>query len=119
MAVHWKPATPTPFISSSESGLELDLTGVGRLHHVFRTRQHLTELMPEPAPQVLPTDEGRGRYAIRQSGAVSVHSDFGDFVNDLTLRLENDAALARLYAKGSYTGITQTMVSRRAVVILR
>ncbi|VAX32693.1 hypothetical protein MNBD_NITROSPIRAE01-1152 [hydrothermal vent metagenome] len=119
MVVHWDPATQTPFISSSESGLELDLTGVGRLHHVFRTRQYLTELTPEPAPQVLPSSEGRGRYAIRQSGAVSVHSDFGDFVNDLTQRLAGDAALARLYARGRYTRITQSMSARWATVVLR
>ena len=119
MAVHWNPATQTPFFSASEFGLKLDLTGVGRLHHVFLNRHDIRKLKPEPAPQVLPTAQGRGRYAIRQAGTVSVHSDFGNFVNDLTLRLENDAALGRLYAKGRYVSITQTMSAKKATVVLR
>jgi len=118
MAIHWHPATSTPFLRSSVSGLELDLSGVGRLHHVFRA--HISaELMPEPAPLVLPKAYGRGRYAIRQAYRTTVYGDFGHFVQDLTNRLERDATLDRLYARGRYGGSTQTMSARWITVGLR
>lgn len=119
MAIHWVPATKSPFLSSSQSGLEIDLTGVGRLHHVFRSH-FAAELKPEPAPYVLPRSEGRGKYAIRQGHTISVHSDFGDFVNDLNRRLDEEGvALADLHAKGRYTGLTQTMVAKKVTIGLR
>ncbi len=118
MAIHWDPASASPFLSSSEAGLELDLNGVGRLHHVFRSR-FATALTPEPAPWVLPKENGRGRYAIRQGRTISVHSDFGNFVNDLNQRLDGDGVLDRLHARGRYTGLNQTMTARRVTVGLQ
>ncbi|MFQ5596755.1 MAG: DUF4382 domain-containing protein [Nitrospiria bacterium] len=118
MAVRWHPPSASPFLSDSASGLKLDLTGMGRLHHVFHGRLAIP-LTPAPAPQVLPKKNGRGRYAIRQADTITIHSDFGNFVRDINNRLTMDATLGGLYAKGRYIGPTQTIFARRVTVGLR
>ncbi len=116
MVIAWQPATANPFQATSDSGLTIDLTGAGR-HHVLRARV-ATVLTAEPAPQVLPIAD-HGRYAIRQRRTTTIHHDFAAFVRDLNSRLDADATMGRLHARGHYRDATQTIEAKTVTVVLR
>lgn len=116
MVIGWDPPTANPFLASSDLGLTVDITGAGR-HHVIRARV-ATALTAEPAPQVRPIAD-RGRYAIRQLRTTTIHHNFATFVQDLNSRLNTDATMGRLHAKGRYTDATQTIEAKTVTVALK
>ncbi len=116
MVIAWHPATANPFLTSSDLALTIDITGAGR-HHVIRAHV-ATELTAEPAPQVVPIAD-HGRYAIRQRRTTTIHHDFATFVRDLTNRLDTDATMGRLHARGLYEDTMQTIKAKTITVALR
>jgi len=118
MHIGWRPPTESPFLSASETRIEIDLSGTGPVHHVKHGHIKIA-LAAEPAPQLLPPENGRGRYAIRQRRSTTIHSDFGGFVRDLNNRLSGNASLAGLHAHGAYERATQSMTARQITIGLR
>ena len=117
MLIAWRPPTERPFFSASGTGLEIDVSNADS--HYVRYGHMRIDLTPVPAPQLLPPENARGRYAIRQRRTTTIHTDFGNFVRDLKNRLSGDAMLARLHARGPYEGSTQRMSARQITVGLR
>ncbi len=116
MIITWDPAADNPFIPAIDTGLTIDISEAGR-HHVIRARV-ATELMTEPAPQVVPLAD-EGRYAIRQGHTTTIHLDFAVFVRDLNDRLDTDLGIKRLHARGRYPDADQTMKAKTITVALK
>ncbi|MEM7295005.1 MAG: metallophosphoesterase, partial [Pseudomonadota bacterium] len=108
----WDPASATAFSSLSASGLQLDLSGVGRFHHISQggVRIDLTEL--QNTVTVLPGDDG-GIYTIRSRNSREMHTDFGNFVEALQNWLDDGATVKRIVAPGKFSNGENELSARR------
>ena len=120
MAVNWDPASTTAIARLDDAGMQLDLTGNGRFHHVIRAGV-LTDLVTLPtSPVIVPANtDGRGIYAISQGGTTRLFLGFAAFADSLQRSLDAGAAVQRLNATGRFDDDDVTLKSRRLRIVLR
>lgn len=119
MAITWETPATAPFVSSSESGLVLDLTDSDK-HHVRRhwILTDLTGLMVD-TPSIAPTESGRGLFAIHQNGTVYLYTRFSEFEAALSVKLDGSVGVTRIMANGDFDNDSATLTSARIRLMLK
>lgn len=102
MKVDWRPPTGEAFSALSSEQLMLNLDGVGHFHHLVRgwIVADLTEL--SQAPSVVPEEDGRGMFVIRQQGTVQVFLEFEAFVEALAQWIDEGLRVDKFEAVGVF-----------------
>jgi len=118
MAVNWVPASATAISSIGADGMTLDLTGVGRFHHLVRGRVSIDLEEQGVAPQIVPRADGDGVFWIGQSGTRQLHTSFANFAQDLDDRLAAGATVKYLGASGFYDDATSVLTAGLVAVAL-
>ncbi|GMQ84216.1 MAG: hypothetical protein BMS9Abin06_0985 [Gammaproteobacteria bacterium] len=113
LATNWDPASAAAISAIDETGLTLNMTGAGQFHHVVRAgvRTDLAATVPVIQPRV----DG-GVFIISQGETAQLHSNFAEFVTDLTGRLDSGLAVKGLIARGYYADATNIHTSGLIVV---
>jgi hypothetical protein len=116
LVAQWTAAEATPFVSSSGSGLVVDLNN-SHLHHVqrFGIRTDLTGL---GQPTVQPATNGKGVFAIHGGGAIQVYASFSTFETALSERLAAGGKMKRLTATGRFDDAAVTLTARMINVVV-
>jgi len=113
--------TTAPFSSQEATALVLNLANpdIGQLHFLA-VGPRVLDLRTLPAsPRIVPPDNVVASYLIVMRDESRAFRDFGDFVADLSTRLDGVTALVSLSASGSYDGDTNTLTVHSIVVILK
>jgi hypothetical protein len=122
LALTWGPGgTTAPFSSLESTGLVVDLANmsIGRVH-VLQVGPRMLNLAQLPAaPRVVPPDSGPTAYLIVLRDESHAFHDFGDFVAELTTRLDGSAAVLGFNAAGQYDGDSNTLTARSIVVLMK
>ncbi len=119
MRVNWVPPSAEAFQSISADGLVLDLTGVGRFHHLIQDWL-VTDLATLGQPVTLaPPADGNGLYVLRFRGITQVLLSFDDFSSALQRYLDDGAAVRALGATGDFDDATATLAAGRIEVRLK
>ncbi len=121
LTVLWPIDAPsaTPFISTSASEINVDITDSREFLRVRGVPRQFTN--PLDMLTLNATPGGRGTYAVsvRGSGVVTVYRQFADLVEALNVELESGNALQRIHARVGYTGDTDALVTVRASFVFR
>ncbi len=120
LGIGWiAPGTAAPFSSINNGSIVLDLSNpqVGERHHLKQCGV-ITDLKSLPASPSIEPAGGPGVYAIKQGTTISIHSDFGNFVNDLILRLDGATVVRSLHAAGGYAADSNVFNARKLYVHL-
>ncbi|MFL2547497.1 MAG: hypothetical protein ACJ0SL_09120 [Candidatus Rariloculaceae bacterium] len=119
LGISWdEDGTTTPFLSMGSGGLVLDLSNpeIGERHHILigHTRVSLFELAS--SPMIVPADTRRRLFGISEPGHVELFKSYEDFVDELTLRLNNFDGARSLAAYGAYDEATNTLTASKISV---
>ena len=109
------------FSSLESTGLVLDLanTAIGRVH-VLTVGPRVINLSQLPAsPRIVPPGDGPTAYLIVMRDESHSFHDFGDFVAELTSRLNGTTTMVSLTASGNYNGDNNELKARSIVVLLK
>lgn len=109
--------TAAPFQLMGSTSLVPDLTNpdIGLRHHLL-IGDRLIDLFDLPAsPGIEPTDERR-LFSIWEPGHVELFQDFGEFVDELALRLGASDRARSLAAYGIYNESANTLTANQVVV---
>lgn len=120
LGIGWMPpGTAAPFSVINTSTIVLDLSNpdIGERHHLKQCGV-ITDLMSLPASPSIEPAGGPGVYAIKQGRTISIHSDFGNFVNDLTLRLDGATFVRAMHGAGGYAADSNVFSARKLYVHL-
>ena len=120
LGIGWiSPGTAAPFIVISTSSIVLDLSNaeIGERHHIKQCGV-ITDLNSLPASPSIEPAGGPGVYAIKEGNTISIHSDFGNFVNDLTLRLDGATFVRALHSAGGFDAGQNVFNARKVFVHL-
>ncbi len=118
MMVNWVPPSVTAISEVSESGITLDLTGVGRFHYVSRAGM-LTDLTAQGNPVVLqPAADGAGVYVLSKPRRAQVFKNYTEFAREMANEL-GVSAVRSLQVVGKYDDSTATMTIRGMRIRLR
>ena len=119
MLVNWDPASNSAISEIGNTRITLDLTGVGRFHHVIRAGV-LTDLNGFVASPVLtPNNSGKGVFVIVRQQTVQVFRSFSLFSEALSRHLENAGNVKSIRAKGRFSDDNVSMTVRGVRVVLR
>jgi hypothetical protein len=112
----WEGGTNSPFVASSPTRLDLNLSDARHLLTLFGVPSGFEN--PDALALVAPSD--RGSYAVFIPGQPSVRlfAHFSEMVTAVTDRLDEGDKLRRLTAEGSYNAAARELVTRRASVEL-
>ncbi len=119
MKVKWHPPTAEAFTSISSAGLELNLEDASLFHHLGRGRVVVNLKNLAVTPVIMPTADGNGLYSITWRGTVQVHTNFANFTEDLTERLEGGRKVNKLFATGSFDDASATLTSNNMLIKLQ
>jgi len=112
MVISWDPASNTAVESISAESVRLDLSGVGRLHQVARSRVVVDLLNETSAPSITSNnDTGEGLYWVAQAGSHQLHTTFASFTADLDARLNAGALVKHVLASGQYDNASVTIMA--------
>ncbi|HEY5568332.1 MAG TPA: hypothetical protein VIM81_13975, partial [Gammaproteobacteria bacterium] len=111
--------TNAPFSSMGPSGLVLDLANpdIGSRHHLKLGRR-VVDLFDLPGSPAIVPDGTRVLYGLWEPGHVELFVDFGEFVDELAIRIGGGDAARALAAYGAYDEATNTLTANRIAVHL-
>jgi len=111
--------TNAPFSSMGPSGLVLDLANpdIGSRHHLKLGRR-VVDLFDLPGSPAIVPDGTRGLYGLWEPGHVELFVDFGEFVDELAIRIGGGDAARALAAYGAYDEAANTLTANRIAVHL-
>ncbi len=119
LAVGWISVggSTAPFTTLNSTGLVVNLSNPGSVH-VVRQGPVITTLTAGTAPTLVANTNG-GVFVIRQSGVVTIHLNFADFVTDLTGRLSAGAVTYGVFGVGQYNNATGIFTATRLAVVMK
>lgn len=117
LVANWEPASPSAFSSISEAGLEIDLAGTGRVHHISQGGVRIDLHSLQSPVTVTPAADG-GIFSIRTNSSREIHTDFANFVNALQNWLSNGASVKRIVAPGLFNNGVNVLSARRVHLVL-
>ena len=82
-------------------------------------KEKASESTPWWAPRIVPPNDGPTAYLIVMREESHSFRDFGDFVAELTTRLNGTTAMAGFTASGNYDGDSNELKARSIVVLLK
>ncbi len=116
MLVSWEPDGSSSAIASLDgSGLLVDISDAGSLHHLKRAGV-LTDLRSlDVLPRIVPA-EGRGLYTISEGLSIETWFDWSSFATALNERLEAGQPVLFIRAQGLYDPLKGELTSRQVMV---
>jgi len=113
--------TTAPFSTQEATGLVLNLANpdIGRLHYLTVGPRVLNLLTMPASPRIVPPNDGPTAYLIVLRDESHSFHDFGDFVAELTTRLNGTTAMVGFTASGNYNGDSNELKARSIVVLLK
>lgn len=111
--------TASPFLSSGNAGLVLDLhnASIGE-RHTLTVGMRMVDLLGLPASPAIVGADGRTVYGLWETGHVELFTSFADFVAELNSRLAGGEKAQALTAYGSYDQATSTFAANHIAVHL-
>ncbi len=121
LGVGWgSTGTVAPFARMDVDGLVLDNMNedIDQRHYIKQgpILIDLTEL--DSSTTIVPRMTARSLYYIKSADSLRQYSDFGDFVNDLTLSLDGSTTARSMHARGHYDPDTNTLTAFKIGVYL-
>ncbi len=111
LVVGWPSLEATPFNSYAASGMVLNLTSAGLLHHVFRGGV-ATTLATSATPLVQAANPARGLFVVGTNGTVQVYTQLGNYQAALQASLAAGRKARSFVASGgTYVDATQTLTA--------
>jgi hypothetical protein len=111
MKINWHPPSTSPFESISTEGMTVNLDNVRLFHHLSRGRVKIDLLDLSESPSIKPAENGQGLFTIKWRGTVQVYTRFDDFVEKLLERLDDNLAVIKIFAAGSFNDSTATLTA--------
>ena len=113
--------TTAPFSTQEATGLVLNLANpdIGRLHYLTVGPRVLNLLTMPASPRIVPPGDGPTAYLIVMRDESHSFRDFGDFVAELTTRLNGTTVMVGFTASGNYDGDSNELKARSIVVLLK
>lgn len=109
LKVQWQPATGGAFTSIAATGLTLNLSDPGPVHHLFRGRV-VTDLGNlGAAPLLAPRQDGKGLFILRREAESRFFATYVEFSAALTTELAMGGAVRTVWARGDFTDATATL----------
>lgn len=109
LKINWYPGTDQPFTAISSDSLELNLEGVGTLHHLVRGHVVTDLLDLENAPTMIPDEDGQGLYILKYGGTTEIHTVFEDFSASLAELIEEGYPVYKCHSVGQFDDATSTL----------
>jgi len=119
MVVDWNPASAGAISQLDNSGITLNLEGVGRFHHVSQSGLRIDLVGLDNDPVIQPGEEGMSHFIIEQGRDYKLHISFDEFVTDLQSRLDSGSTVRRLVAPGTYDTSDTALTARRLIIVLK
>jgi hypothetical protein len=119
LVVNWSPPTAVPFISNTDTGLVLDLAGVGAAHYVWRGPVATDLLSLGVSPTIVPANPLQGLFAVGSSGQVQVFTQFHDYNLALQQRLAQGQMANAIGAHGMYSDSLVTITADQIYTVLQ
>lgn len=117
--INWLPETALPFTEISPDNLELNLEGVGRLHHLVRGHVATDLLDLEAVPKLVPAEDGEGVYVLRYGGTIEIHLVYEDFTASIEELLEEGYLARKCHSLGQFDGETSTLTTKAITIWFR
>ena len=119
LLINWRPPTAAPFSASTDSGLVLNLAGVGAAHFVWRGPV-ATDLLTVGQPANIASDNAAGGlFALGANGTVQVFTQFPTY----RLAVENQLSQGRhantVGAHGVYDDASATLTADQIFTVLQ
>ena len=114
--VNWTPASSTALSEISATKLILNLTG-SPLHDVWRAGVN-TDLTGA-TPVIKPASTDDGMYFVKQAEITQMYTTFADFADGIQARLNANAKIEGLVARGEYADSSATLTSRFVTVSMK
>jgi hypothetical protein len=118
MTVNWDPASNTAIDRVTADGMTLNFDGVGRFHHLVRSRVAINLTGLDTALRIMPRTDGESMYWIVRQGTHQLHTRFADFADDLGKRLVTDARVKHVAASGRYADDSGVLTAGLIRVVL-
>lgn len=112
MAVNWNPATSAAVSAISTTHIELDMSGVGKFHHVARRGVVVDLTTALEAPELIAQADESGLFLIHQHGTVQLFTHFSQFATELEARLVSGSAVRWVHARGLYADSEAALTAR-------
>ncbi len=116
LIANWFPPAADAIEDLSELGFTLNLEGAGHFHHLIRAGVGIDLTQLDNAPIIESEDDGSGLFQIVQDGSRQFFFTFEGFVEALSNRLENDAAVTHILATGTFDD-TNAILSSDFVIV--
>ena len=111
MVVTWHPASANAIVELSADGFDLNLDGTGLFHHVRRAGVVIDLMTLTTVPGIVPDGDRSGIYSIVQGGSRRVNFTFDGFAGELRDRLNSNAQVRRVVARGLFDDASATLTS--------
>lgn len=119
MMVNWIPASNSAISDITESSITLDMSGVGRFHHVNRAGV-LTDLtMLVNNPVLVPNASGKGVYVLIKPRSAKVFLRFTEFARELSKEINNQSVVKALQVVGKFSDDDASMTIRGMRISIR
>jgi len=119
LRVRWQPASTEAFASIWPAGLTLNLEGVGRPHHVYRSWV-ATDLTALDQPTTIqPLEDDNSLFIIHYGNVFELFLNFEDFSADLESVIEEGWAVHKIWARGSFNDANATLTANMVDVHLK
>ncbi len=118
MVVNWSPSSADPFETITAGGLTINLDGAGDFHRLNRAGV-VTDLngLSKP-PEVKAQVTGSGLFVIHQGGSSQLFFSFSGFSDELIQRLNENASVNLMAARGQFDDTTETLTANWVFVML-
>ena len=121
LGVGWgRDGTTAPFLRMDADGLLLDNgnPSIDQRHYVKQGTVLIDLTMLPSDTLITPRETGRKLFSIKTADSLRLYSDFGEFVNDLTMSLDGVTAARAMYAYGKYDAEANAFTAYKAGVVL-
>ena len=119
MIVNWDPPASEAITHLSQSGIELNLDGVGYFHHLIRAGVAIDLTQLGQTSFIEPEGDGSGLFQIVQDHRRQFFFTFEGFVEELTERLDNNVDVSHIIAVGHFEDTDSILESNFVIVGLK
>lgn len=119
MRVGYPEGSADAFSDISADGLSLDLSDVGRFHHLSRAGVAIDLTTLGVTPMIVPHTDDEGCFWIETATTRQLHTSFAAFAEDLAGRMGAGGLVRGVLAKGDYVDRSGVITSRMVVVTLQ
>lgn len=118
LAVTYASGSVNAVTSISETGIQLNLTEAGNVHHLYRAGVATNLLDLISMPLIAPKDNGKGLFVIARGIALRVYSNYSVFQQALNTVLDGTTAILSVHSHGVYNTDENTLTARNINVRL-